>query len=365
MVGTYIAFGNSHDSAKTNRQQRGLAMNTDLLHIAIAVTFVFAFVNGFHDGGNVIATIVSSRSMPPTRALILGAAAEFTGPLLLGTAVAGTMATSILKPELMEGLRPREVYLIIISGVGAAILWKIPGWILGLPSSGSHALIGGLVGSGWMSLGVEGLVLQRIIVAVVLPLLLSPLIGLILGSLVFLVIRALCWRAHRGLRYFFAFIQRPTMVFLAVSHGSNDAQKSMGVISLALGAGIGIQDGTAAIPLWVQIGCAAALALGLTAGGWRIVKTVGYGIARNIEAVHSFSSQLAASLVVLVASLTGGPVSTTQVVASSVMGVGAARRLSGVRWSASASIMYAWFLTAPVAAGLGAGAYWCLHRLLP
>jgi PiT family inorganic phosphate transporter len=158
-------------------------------------------------------------------------------------------------------------------------------------------------------------------------------------------------------------MQKPTMIFLAASHGSNDAQKSMGVIALILAAGSGEMHGSLYLPEWAVVSCAAVLALGLASGGWRIVKSVGYGICR-LEPVHSFASQLTAASVILVASLAGGPVSTAQVVGSSVMGVGASRRLSGVRWSAAANIAYAWLLTVPVSAGIGAGAFWILKRII-
>lgn len=162
----------------------------------------------------------------------------------------------------------------------------------------------------------------------------------------------------------FSALQKPIMLFLAASHGSNDAQKSMGVLALVLAAGTaGLTGGELDLPDWVVWGCAGAMAIGLTAGSWRIVKTVGVGICR-MEPVHSFASQLTAMSVIMAASLTGGPVSTAQVVASSVMGVGASRRLSGVRWSAAANIAYAWLLTAPVSAGLGAGGYWFLNWII-
>jgi inorganic phosphate transporter, PiT family len=335
----------------------------DLFYLAIAITLVFAFVHGFHDGGNVIATIVCSRSMRPAKALMLAAVAEFLGPLVLGTAVAHTMAADILKPELVEKLKPEAVYLIVISGVGAAIVWKIPSWFVGLPSSGSHAIIAGLVGAGLVSLGREGIVVQSILRGVLLPLLISVPIGFLIGFVVFGFIRALFRTAHRGIGNMFAALQRPIMFIFAAGHGSNDAQKSMGLIALVLAAGSGEMHGALALPQWVVLACAAAMATGLAAGGWRIVRTVGAGICR-LEPVHSFASQLTAASVVLVASVTGGPVATAQVVASSVMGVGAARRLTGVRWEAAANIVYAWFLTAPVCAGLGAGAYWCLSHVI-
>jgi inorganic phosphate transporter, PiT family len=334
-----------------------------LLCTAVGVTLCFAFVNGFHDGGNVIATIICSRSMPPHRALALAVVAEFVGPLILGTAVARTISESILKPDLLEQLSPAQMHLMIICGVAGAILWKLPTWFFGLPSSGSHALVGGLIGAGVAAIGRDGVEVEKVIRGVVLPLVATPLIGLIGGFLVFGAIRSMFERAHRGVGELFAAMQKPTMSFLAASHGSNDAQKAMGVISMILAAGGGEMHGELPLPTWAVLSCAAALALGLSVGGWRIVKRVGYGICK-MEPVHSFASQFTAASVILTASLVGGPVSTTQVVASSVMGVGASRRLSGVRWTAASQIAYAWLLTVPVSAGLGAAGFWCLSRII-
>ncbi len=338
-------------------------LNEILFYLSIGIVLLFAFVNGFHDGGNVVATIICSRSMRPTRALVLAAAGEFLGPLVFGTAVAHTMAVSILKPELLGQLSPIKIYLIVATGVGGAILWKIPTYFLGLPSSGSHALIGGLVGAGIIAMGIEGVAVEKVVKAVILPLLLSPLIGILIGFQVFSIIRALFGRWHRGIGQLFASLQKPTMFFLAASHGSNDAQKAMGIIALILAAGSSGIEGFDNLPKWVIYGCAAALALGLSTGGWRVVRSVGLGICR-MEPVHSFASQFSASSIILAASVLGGPVSTTQVVASSIMGVGASRRLSGVRWSAAANIAYAWLLTIPVSTGLGALGFWALSRLI-
>jgi inorganic phosphate transporter, PiT family len=334
-----------------------------LFYASVGFTLCFAFVNGFHDGGNVIATLVCSRSMNPTKALVLAAIGEFLGPLILGTAVARTMATSILKPDMLESISSVSLDLIVITAVGGAIAWKLPTWYFGLPSSGSHALIGGLVGAGIVGMGYNSISVEKVFWAVVIPLLVSPVIGIVLGFLVFGIIRILFGHAHRRIGRLFESLQKPTVFFLAASHGSNDAQKSMGVIAMILASRAGEMHGELPLPMWVIVSCAAALALGLTAGGWRIVKTVGYGICR-MEPVHSFASQFSSALVVLGASITGGPVSTTQVVASSVMGVGASRRLSGVRWSAATSIAYAWLLTFPVCAGISAGILWCLKRIL-
>ncbi len=267
-----------------------------LFYIAVGVTFCFTFINGFHDGGNVIATVISSRSMRPVRAIALATVAEFIGPVVLGTAVASTMATGILKPDSLEHLPAEQLYLMIISGVGGAILWKLPTWFLGLPASGSHALIGGLVGSGVVALGVSGVAVDKVVRSVVLPLLVSPFIGILMGFLVFSVLRGLFGRANRGMGQFFATLQNPTLIFLAASHSSNDAQKSMGVIALILAAASGEMHGELHLPAWVIVSCAAALALGLSTGGWRIVKTVGYGISR-MEPVHSFASHVSAASV--------------------------------------------------------------------
>lgn len=338
-------------------------MNEFLWSLAVATTLVFTFVNGFHDGGNVIATAISSRSIRPVSAVALAATAELIGPLLLGTAVAKTMASDILNPGLMEQLSARDVYLIVIGGVGGAILWKLPTWYVGLPSSGSHALIGGLVGAGLVAMGTSGVALDKALESVALPMLISPFISILMGYLVFALLRAVFGRAHRGVGRLFQVLHKPTMFFLAASHGSNESQKSMGVIALILAAGGGEMHGEVLLPTWVVVACAAALALGLSTGGWRIVKTVGYGISR-MEPAHSLASHLAASSVIMTASVLGGPVSATQVVVSSVMGVGAARRLSGVRWGAAANIAYAWILTVPVSAAIGAGLCWTLLRFL-
>ena len=310
-----------------------------------------------------IATMVCSRSMRPAKALMLAALGEFVGPLIIGTAVARTIATSILQPDMLELLNAAALDLMVISAVGGAIAWKLPTWYLGLPSSGSHALIGGLVGAGVVAMGSGSVAVERVFWAVIIPLLLSPVIGIVFGFLVFNTIRMLCGRAHRSIGRLFQTLQKPTVFFLAASHGSNDAQKSMGVIAIILASRAGEMHGELPIPMWAIVSCAGALALGLTAGGWRIVKTVGFRICR-LEPVHSFASQFTSTLVILGASMIGGPVSTTQVVASSVMGVGASRRLSGVRWSAAAHIAYAWFLTFPVCAGISAGTLWCLKRIL-
>ncbi len=332
-----------------------------LLYVSVGITLVFAFINGF-DGGSVIATLVCSRAMRPRRALFLAVLAEFIGPLILGTAVARTMASSILNPELIGQLGAHNAYLMVIAAVGAAIVWSMFTWLLRLPSSSSHALIGGLIGAGLIFMGNSGVQVSALIKRVVLPLFASPFIGFVVGFVIFSIIRGFFSHAHRGVGHLFVMMQKPCMFFLAATHGSNDAQKSMGVIALVLAAGCSGANTNFFVPLWVIISCAAAIALGLSVGGWRIAKTVGFGICR-MEPVHSFASQVSTASVVLVASLTGGPVSTAQVMSSSVMGVGTARRMSAVRWSVAFNIGYAWMLTIPISAMISAGICWCITHV--
>ncbi|MFH0824634.1 MAG: inorganic phosphate transporter [Pseudomonadota bacterium] len=339
-------------------------METTLQNISIAVILCFAFVNGFHDGGNVLATAVCSRSVSPVRALLVAASAEFAGPLILGTAVAQTIAANILNLELLEELTPARIQVTLISAAAGAIIWKLPSWYWGFPSSGSHALVGGLVGAGYMAIGIAGIEYRSILLWVILPMLVAPIIGMVFGFLVFGLIRTAAENAHRSIGRVFARLQSPTMAFLAASHGSNDAQKSMGLIALAMMGGSGELHGELIMAPWVAVACAAALACGLTVGAWRIVKSVGQGICR-MQPVHSFASQATAMSVILTASLLGGPVSTTQVVASSVMGVGAAERLGAVRWNSASNIAYAWLLTVPVSALLGALIFVGLVKLIP
>jgi inorganic phosphate transporter, PiT family len=338
-------------------------LNEVLLYISVSITLVFAVVNGIHDGGNVVATIICSRSMPPKKALALATLAEFVGAAALGTAVAQTMAHSILKPDMLTQLSSTSTYVLVIGAVCGAIVWDLITWYLGLPSSSSHALIGGLIGAGVMSMGINSVATEAVLRSVALPLLISPLIGFVVGFLILSAIVSLFHGAPRSVGRVFTSLQKPSMLFLAASHGSNDAQKSMGIIMLVLAAGSDKIGGDAQVAQWVMLSCAAAVALGLSTGGFRIIKTVGYGIWR-MEPVHSFGSQLAAALVILVASVTGGPVSSSQVVASSVMGVGSAHRVSAVRWSAAQSIAYAWLLTIPVSAIIGAGLCWCFRTLI-
>lgn len=338
-------------------------MSEALLHASVWLILAFAFVNGFHDGCNVVATIVSSRSMEPRKALLLGALGEFAGAVILGTAVAKTMAGSILNGKLLAGLSQDSLRVLVLGAVGGAMAWNLLTWFLGLPSSSSHALIGGLMGAGWVFLGPSAVAVEKVLRCVGVPLFVSPVVGFLAGYLMFELLKAFFAQAHTGARHFFVFLQKPSVLLLAASHGSNDAQKSMGFMLLAVGGAENLAGHEAEVPLWIVAACGLAIAVGMSTGGWRIVKTVGYSIFR-MQPVHSFSSQFAAASVIVAASLAGGPVSTSQVVASSVMGVGASRRFGGVRWGVVRSILHAWLVTIPVSAVTGAAACWILRKAL-
>lgn len=336
---------------------------SELSIIAIVMTLLFAFVNGLHDGGNILAGIVASGTIRPRRTIVLAAVAEFAGAVLLGTAVAHTIAERILTEELLSSMSFPLTCVLIISAVAGGIAWKIPSWLLGFPSSGSHALMGGLVGSGLVAAGMDGIAVRGVLMSVVIPLLVSPLLGFLVGMATYSCIKGLCGGAHRSIGRFFGLMQFPCMVALAAGHGSNDAQKSMGVIAIVLAAPLGGLSGESHIPIWVVIGCSGALALGVVSGGLRIIKKVGRDIWR-MQPVHAFASQLAALTVILPASLLGGPVSSTQVVGASVMGVGASHRLSSVRWTVAVNVAYAWLLAFPASALLAALAFYCLRAVL-
>ncbi len=327
-----------------------------LLIISIAVVLlaiVFDFVNGFHDASNIVATMIASRSVTPEKALVTAAVCEFLGPLIFGTAVAKTIGKGLVSPDAVD------VYVISAALLGA-IFWNLLTWWLGLPSSSSHALIGGIAGAviagpGLAHLNVAGFV--KIVIALVT----SPIIGMAIGfgfmKLFTHLSRGFTPRANEGYKK----IQYYSSIGLALSHGANDAQKSMGIITMVL---ILYHKGTAAadpghaipdyvesftVPFWVIVSCALAIAMGTATGGWSIIKTVGSGIYK-LRPIHSFSAQSASAFVIIAASRLGFPVSTTHIVSSSIMGVGSAERMKAVKWHKAGEIVATWFLTIPAAA---------------
>jgi PiT family inorganic phosphate transporter len=320
-----------------------------LLITVIVLALVFDFLNGIHDSSNVVATMISSRALSPRLALFTTAIANFVGPFIFGVAVANTIGREIVAPESIN-------IPVLVAALLSAIVWNIFTWVLGFPSSSSHALFGGILGAviiaaGWQALELKGL--EKILIA----LFASPIIGFVIGFIVLRVCLLASWKASPRVNGLFRRSQIVTALALALSHGTNDAQKSMGIITLALVTG-GALD-VFIVPTWVILMCAGMIALGTAVGGWKLIKTLG-GKFYRIRPVDGFASQLASAAVILGASIVGGPVSTTQVVSSTIMGVGAAERVNKVRWGVAQEIATAWLLTIPATALLAAGLYWVI-----
>ncbi len=322
------------------------------LIVVIGLALLFDFLNGVHDSSNIVATMISSHAFRPRTALTMTAIAEFLGPFLFGVAVAKAIGDEI---ALSSALTLHVITACLIS----AILWNLLTWFLGLPSSSSHALIGGLVGAvavgaGFGAIKVAGL--GKVLIA----LFASPLIGFVVGFVFMRVIFFLVRGATPRINVFFKRAQFITAMGMAFSHGTNDAQKTMGIITLSLVIG-GVLP-TFQVPLWVITISAGAIALGTSLGGWRLIRTLG-GKFYKIRPVHSFTSQLTSAIVIMTASIFGGPVSTTQVVSSAIIGVGSAERLGKVRWSVAGDIVTAWIITIPTTALMSAGIYLLLTKI--
>ena len=297
--------------------------------------------------------------MTPRMALGMAAFGEFIGPFLFGTAVAQTIGENIIDISTFETKFLDLSISLIIAALIGAIAWNLITWFWGLPSSSSHALVGGLVGAVLVAYGPDK-ILWKGLFYVISVLIISPILGLIFGTLFFKITLRLSQNATPKAKYFFNRMQIFSSLALSLSHGANDAQKPMGIIMMSLVI-LGIYP-TFHIPFWVIVSCAAAIALGTASGGWRIIKTVGSRIYR-LRSVHAFCAQTASATVILGAALFGGPVSTTHVVSSSIMGVGAGQRISAVRWGVAKNIIVAWFITIPAAA-LMAGASFFLIRMI-
>lgn len=321
------------------------------LIVLILMSVGYCFVNGRNDGRNVVATIISSRSIEPRRAIAIAAAVEFIVPLVIGTTVASTICTGIVSANALFMGGTDRAYILIFSALISAMTFSMASNRLGLPSSASHALIGGLLGGGMLLYGITAIVWKSILLKVILMLFLTPVLGLAAG---YIIIRLIVWffcNAHFSVNEFFKKAQVFGTVFLAAAHSSNDSQKSMGIIALLLFTG-GVQDDFH-VSIWVKIVCAASLSLGLYFAGWRVVKTVGQEIFR-LKPIHSFASQLGASIVLTFSGLLGSPVSTSQIVASSVVGVGTGKNPSAIRWKVVKNILISWLTTIPTTAMLSA-----------
>lgn len=314
-----------------------------LVVLVVIMALVFDYINGFHDTANAIATVVSTRVLSPRSAIILAAVLNFVGALVAQN-VAKTIASGLVDKSFVN-------QSVILSAILGAIIWNLITWKYGIPSSSSHALIGGLCGAAISQGGIGALKLDGLKEKVLVPLVMSPIIGVAIGfvlmALIYLIARKI--RSNNALMIFKP-LQILSSSLMAFSHGSNDAQKSMGIITLALVAGGFIpHSDKVIIPLWVMLSCALVMALGTAAGGWRIIKTMGHKILR-MEPPQGFAAETGASIVILLASKLGIPVSTTHVISSSIFGVGLAKNKNAVRWIVARDMIFAWVLTIPASA---------------
>jgi PiT family inorganic phosphate transporter len=329
---------------------------TLLLLVVFVLAVAFDYVNGFHDTANAIATSVSTRALRPYQAILMSATANFLGALT-GTAVAKTIASGIaMTPGGDDG------QIIVEAALIGAITWNLITWRAGIPSSSSHALIGGLIGATIAGVGTQALLIDGIVNKVLIPLVASPVLGIAIGFALMVVLLNVFRRAHpRRINERFRRLQVLSAAYMAFSHGSNDAQKTMGIMTLALvSAGILAEP---VVPLWIILVAATAISLGTAAGGWRIIRTMGQKVVK-LDPVHGFAAETTAATLILGASHFGIPVSTTHVISSAIMGVGASDRFSAVRWGVAGDIVVAWILTLP-ASGLVAWLAWeVLSRIL-
>ena len=324
-----------------------------LLALIVLVALVFDFTNGAHDCANAIATVVSTKVVTPRFAVGMAALLNLGGALL-GTEVAKTLGSGIVLPQVVEGS-----HVLVLAALVGAIAWNCITWYYGIPSSSSHALIGGLIGAAVAAQGFDALNVSGIVDKVLIPLVGSPLAGYAAGFLIMWLIYWIFGHVHRRrVNWTFRHLQLVSAGFMATSHGLNDAQKTMGIVTLALVI-FGEID-SVEVPLWVKLACAGAMALGTAVGGWKIFKTMGHRIFK-LEPVHGFAAESSAALVITGASMLGAPVSTTHTISACIFGVGSTKRLSAVRWNVAGNLVTAWILTLPAAGSVGFISYKLLH----
>lgn len=308
-----------------------------LLIVVILLATIFDFINGFHDTANAIATSVSTRVLSPKTAVIMAAVLNMVGALS-GTAVAKTVGAGLVEAAAVTQIT-------VASALVSAILWDVITWYYGLPTSSSHAILSSLVGAAIATAGTK-VIIAKGVYKVLIGLVLSPIVAIVFG---FFLMMFLIWLFRRSapllVGKLFGRLQILSAAYMAFSHGSNDAQKTMGIITMALVSYYNLPDFH--VPTWVIILCAAAMACGTAAGGWRIIKTLGMRLAK-LRPIDGFAAETAAGTIIEIASRIGLPLSTTHVISSTVMGVGASKRLSAVRWGVGGNIILAWILTLPV-----------------
>src|SRR3954467_14144102 len=328
-----------------------MTLTVTALIVLVAMALIFDFLNGFHDAANSIATVVSTGVLRPYPAVAWAACFNFVAFALFKLTVAATVGKGILAPELVDAH-------VISSSLAAAIAWNLITWYYGIPTSSSHALIGGMVGAGVAKAGSAALVLSGVFKTMVF-IVISPLLGLLLGGLLMV---ALSWILFHRSPYivdvWFRRLQLLSSALYSIGHGSNDAQKTMGLIWLMLiSAGMTSREH---LPLWVVASCYAAMALGTLLGGWRIVKTMGQRITK-LKPVGGFAAEAGGAMTLFLASSLGVPVSTTHTITGAIVGVGATQRVSAVRWGVAGNIVVAWVITLPAAALIAAATWWAVR----
>lgn len=318
--------------------------SSTIIVVVIILALCFDFINGFHDTANSIATSIGTKVLTPMQALLMAAVLNFVGAML-HTEVAKTIGTGIIN----NGIATPQIIAIALVG---AIIWNLITWYFAIPSSSSHALVGGLLGASITSHKLDLSVVNwhGFFNKIIIPLISSPIFGIVIGFFFMFLLTWLFHKAtHKKVNWIFKKLQICSAALMAYSHGSNDAQKSMGVITMALIAGGFLDPKNFAIPLWVKIACALAMSLGTMSGGWKIIKTMGVNMIK-LEPIDGFAAETAAAITIQAATALGAPVSTTHVITSAIMGVGSCKRLSAVRWSLARTILVAWVLTIPCSA---------------
>lgn len=308
-----------------------------MLWLLIIFALIFAFINGLRDSSSIMAGVISSRALPSRMALQLCGLAELVAPFLFGVAVAKTLTTGLVNPQAFS-------LGAITAAIAAALIWTVFAWMRGIPSSSSHALVGGILGAALMVSGPQSIISSGLY-KVLLPLFLAPLIGLVAGYGMMSIILFAAQNAHPRVNRLFQRLQIVTMLSLALSHSANDAQKSMGIITLGLLLSGKISSFN--VPLWVVALCAGSIALGASRGDWRLMRTLGRKIY-VIRPINALASQAASTLVILLSAIVGAPVSTSQVISMALMGAGGAERMNKVRWQVGGEMLVTWFLTVPV-----------------
>src|SRR5882672_6707645 len=320
----------------------------------IVVALLFDFLNGLHDAANSIATIVSTRVLKPRYAVAWAAFFNFIAFLFFGLHVAETLGTGIIDASIVDAR-------VVFGALAGAIVWNLITWGLGIPSSSSHALVGGLVGAGMAKAGISAAVwggLSKTLVAIVL----SPLVGFLLAMMLVAIVS---WASVRSTPFAvdraFRILQFGSASLYSLGHGGNDAQKTMGIIAVLLYSQ-GYLGAEFSVPFWVVLACQASMALGTLMGGWRIVRTMGLRITK-LTPMQGFCAETGGAATLFMATFLGVPVSTTHTITGAIVGVGAARRVSAVRWNVASSIVYAWVITIPASATVAALAYWAVILL--